>query len=83
MELSLKGKTAIVCASSQGLGKAAAVDLAKEGVNLVILEPMVVITLAPKKKRPIEIPNPPQTFTKCSFVKELFILFNQVRVYAN
>ena len=36
MELSLKGKNAIVCASSQGLGKAAAVDLAKEGVNLVI-----------------------------------------------
>ena len=36
MELSLKGKNAIVCASSQGLGKAAAIDLAKEGVNLVI-----------------------------------------------
>ena len=30
MELSLKGKNAIVCASSQGLGKAAALDLAKE-----------------------------------------------------
>ena len=36
MDLSIKGKNAIVCASSQGLGKSAAIDLAKEGVNLVI-----------------------------------------------
>ena len=36
MDLSIKGKNAIVCASSQGLGKSAAVDLAKEGVNLTI-----------------------------------------------
>ncbi len=36
MDLSIKGKNAIVCASSQGLGKAAAIDLAKEGVNLAI-----------------------------------------------
>ena len=36
MDLSIKGKNAIVCASSQGLGKSAAIDLAKEGVNLAI-----------------------------------------------
>ena len=36
MDLSIKGKNAIVCASSQGLGKSAAVDLAKEGVNIAI-----------------------------------------------
>ena len=36
MDLSIKGKNAIVCASSQGLGKSAATDLAKEGVNLAI-----------------------------------------------
>ena len=36
MDLSIKGKNALVCASSQGLGKSAAVDLAKEGVNLAI-----------------------------------------------
>ncbi len=36
MDLSIKGKNAIVCASSHGLGKSAAVDLAKEGVNLAI-----------------------------------------------
>ena len=36
MDLSIKGKNAIVCASSQGLGKSAAMDLAKEGVNLTI-----------------------------------------------
>ena len=36
MKLNLKNKNAIVCASSQGLGKAAAIDLAMEGVNLAI-----------------------------------------------
>ena len=36
MKLNLTNKNAIVCASSQGLGKAAAMDLASEGVNLVI-----------------------------------------------
>tara|TARA_B100000579_G_scaffold203765_1_gene166588 strand:+ start:787 stop:1584 length:798 start_codon:yes stop_codon:yes gene_type:complete len=36
MDLNLKNKNAIVCASSQGLGKAAAIDLALEGANLVI-----------------------------------------------
>ena len=36
MNLNLKSKNAIVCASSQGLGKAAAMDLAMEGVNLAI-----------------------------------------------
>ena len=36
MNLNLKNKNAIVCASSQGLGKAAALDLAEEGVNIAI-----------------------------------------------
>ena len=36
MNLDIKNKNAIVCASSQGLGKAAAMDLALEGVNLAI-----------------------------------------------
>ena len=36
MDLGLKGKKAIVCASSRGLGKACAVSLAKEGVEVVI-----------------------------------------------
>jgi len=36
MELGLKGKTALVCAASKGLGKGCAQALAKEGVNLVI-----------------------------------------------
>ena len=36
MKLNLINKNAIVCASSQGLGKAAALDLAHEGVNLAI-----------------------------------------------
>jgi 3-oxoacyl-[acyl-carrier protein] reductase len=36
MDLGIKGRTAIVCASSQGLGKGCAMALAREGVDLVI-----------------------------------------------
>jgi 3-oxoacyl-[acyl-carrier protein] reductase len=36
MDLGIKNKVALVCASSQGLGRAAALSLAKEGVNLAI-----------------------------------------------
>ena len=36
MDLGLKGRKAIVCASSRGLGKACALSLAREGVDIVI-----------------------------------------------
>jgi 3-oxoacyl-[acyl-carrier protein] reductase len=36
MDLGIRGRTAIVCASSQGLGRACAVALAEAGVSLVI-----------------------------------------------
>lgn len=36
MDLGIKGKTALVCASSKGLGRGCAMALAAEGVNLVI-----------------------------------------------
>ncbi len=36
MDLGIKGRTAIVCAASKGLGKGCATALAREGVNLVI-----------------------------------------------
>ena len=36
MELGISGKKAIVCASSRGLGKACAYDLAKEGGDINI-----------------------------------------------
>ena len=36
MDLGLKGKKAIVCAASKGLGKGSALALAREGVDLVI-----------------------------------------------
>ena len=36
MDLGIKGKTALVCAASKGLGKGCAQALAKEGVSLVI-----------------------------------------------
>jgi 3-oxoacyl-[acyl-carrier protein] reductase len=36
MELGIRGKNALVCAASKGLGKGCAMALAREGVNLVI-----------------------------------------------
>ena len=36
MELGIRGRTALVCAASKGLGKGCAMSLAREGVNLVI-----------------------------------------------
>jgi 3-oxoacyl-[acyl-carrier protein] reductase len=36
MDLGIRGKTALVCAASKGLGKGCALSLAREGVNVVI-----------------------------------------------
>ncbi len=36
MDLGIRGKTALVCAASKGLGRGCALSLAREGVNLVI-----------------------------------------------
>src|SRR3970040_2285418 len=36
MDLGIKGRNALVCAASKGLGKGCAMSLAREGVNLVI-----------------------------------------------
>ena len=36
MDLGIRGKTALVCAASKGMGKGCALSLAREGVNLVI-----------------------------------------------
>ena len=37
MELGLQNKNALVCGSTQGLGKATAISLAKEGVNITLI----------------------------------------------
>jgi len=37
MDLSLKGKTAIVCGSTQGIGKATAIELANLGANIILV----------------------------------------------
>ena len=37
MDLNLNGKTAIVCGSTQGIGKAAAIELARLGCNVVLV----------------------------------------------
>ena len=39
MDMGLRGKSALVCASSKGLGRGCAFSLAREGVNLVIAAP--------------------------------------------
>src|SRR5258706_14173335 len=36
MDLGIRGRTALVCAASKGLGRGCATSLAREGVNLVI-----------------------------------------------
>src|SRR3990170_5006767 len=36
MDLGIRGRTALVCAASKGLGKGCAMSLAREGVDLVI-----------------------------------------------
>ena len=37
MDMGIKGRTALVCAASKGLGRGCAEALAAEGVNLVIV----------------------------------------------
>ena len=37
MELSLKNKNAIVCGSTQGIGEASAIQLAKLGANITLI----------------------------------------------
>ena len=37
MELSLKNKNAIVCGSTQGIGEASAIELAKLGANITLI----------------------------------------------
>ena len=37
MDINLKGKTALVCGSTAGIGKAVAMELANMGANLILL----------------------------------------------
>src|SRR5215467_7295389 len=37
MDLGIRGKTALVCAASKGLGKGCALALAREGVNVTLV----------------------------------------------
>ena len=37
MELGFQNKNALVCGSTQGIGKATAIALAKEGVNVTLI----------------------------------------------
>ncbi len=46
MDLGLEGRSAIVCASSRGLGKGCAMSLAKNGVNVVVNGRNEAVTMA-------------------------------------
>ena len=37
MELGLQNKNALVCGSTQGIGRATAISLAKEGANITLM----------------------------------------------
>ena len=37
MEMSLKNRNAIVCGSTQGIGEASAIELAKSGANITLI----------------------------------------------
>ena len=50
MDLGIKGKKAIVCAASKGLGRACAMSLAREGVDLVITARTAADLERPPKK---------------------------------
>jgi 3-oxoacyl-[acyl-carrier protein] reductase len=60
MDLGIKGKRALVCASSKGLGRACALSLAREGADVV----MVARTLGPLQAAAAEI----QAMTKSRII---------------
>ena len=57
MDLGIAGLTAIVCASSRGLGKGCAAALAREGVRVVI-NGRDAAHLAPPRPRSGAMPRP-------------------------
>jgi 3-oxoacyl-[acyl-carrier protein] reductase len=54
MNLSLKKKTAFVCGSTQGIGKATAIQLAKQGANVVLISRNEVSLVDVKSLLPAE-----------------------------
>jgi NAD(P)-dependent dehydrogenase (short-subunit alcohol dehydrogenase family) len=53
MDVGLQGRNAIVCAASQGLGKASAMALAREGINLVIAAAAAMYWRTPQTRSPL------------------------------
>ena len=47
MDLNLKNKNALVCGSSKGIGKAAAIELARLGANVTLAPPPGAAKLTP------------------------------------
>ena len=55
MELGLQNKNALVCGSTQGIGKATAFALAKEGVNVTLIARNKEILQEVLKEVPLEL----------------------------
>ena len=70
MDFGLRGRTAIVCAASQGLGKASALALAVEGVNLTIVARRREILEAAAEEIAAATGNRPKTITADVTTKE-------------
>lgn len=60
MQLGLKGKTALITGSTKGIGKAIAIEMAKEGTNVIIngRQPEVVNTVVNELKGKFPETNP-------------------------
>ncbi|QOG21896.1 MULTISPECIES: SDR family oxidoreductase [Bradyrhizobium] len=61
MDLGLRGRKAIVCAASQGLGKASAMALAREGVDVVIVARRREVLDSAAREIELATGNRPQT----------------------
>ena len=71
MDLGIRGRTAIVCAASKGLGRACAFSLAREGVKLVITA---------RGREALDPPRPVDTEIRHEHVAVLDELVEQDRV---
>lgn len=88
MDLGLKGKTALVTGSTKGIGKAIAVELAKEGTNVIVngrkLEVVQQVVAELKKKFPETTPQAAAyDLSQDAQRQKLFKAFPQVDILVN
>lgn len=79
MQLGLSGKTALITGSTKGIGKAIAVEMAREGANVIIngRKPAVVDTVVNDLKKQFPETNPQGAAIDISVAEERQKLFQQ------